>query len=366
MDVEIICEICKSKCTLIDGDYICQEGHISKYVQEMAEELNVMLISKNLRKKQEKNLFKDYDISYKTLLMHNLLFCYLAESQGIQNEKYFSYFVNFLSGDTKGVFYEFKLDWNTLAVLLYLSKREEVQKKNELIFFNSFVDEISRVCLEKRIKHFKQVLVLKKSHFLHQNTSHGLHIRTEILNKLSLKGHPISMSEHRLYKETGLPNPQNEYNKILFRKDLRLTLEYLLKYLKHLTGIFNLEVTSEMIFYFEKFVYMREFNNTVAFPEDEVCYFLFLYDPSSTTLEDKILSFLRTNSKYFRGEVQKMLYKSGCNGHSRFFSGTFFYQRYLVEKKFYSFEFYLRRLKNLLVTKKNLSLKKEYVESDMI
>lgn len=339
---------------MVDGDYICQEGHISKYVEEMADNVNLMLnASRYLRKKKkEASVFEDYDRSYKKLLMLNLLFTLYVESLGLKTEKYFSYYVNFLSGDREGVSLDLEC---SLPLLLYLTKREEC---TSLIFYSSFVSTLSKINLKERIKHFSKLLVYKKFKI---RLNRSFLMRNRLVERLSLKNHPTRLSE-----ETGLPHPLEEYNKILFRKDLGLPLEKMLEYFRHLTAFFKVSVSSEMVFYFEKFVYMREYHKGISFPEDEVCYFLFLYNQQDHSLADSIISFLGTTPHIFYKEVQQMLYRSGCNGHSRFFFGTFFYQRHLMEKRFYSFEHYLRRLKKLLKTKKNLKLKKEYVDANMV
>lgn len=391
--MEVICEICNTKCFLVDGDYICQEGHVSKYVQEMAEEAENLKVHRTLRKQKTENMFLDLGPSYKKILIYNLVFYCLAEPLGIADEKYFHYYVNFLSGDRKKVYYDIDADYTVLCVLLYLSKLEMAQKEDELIFYNTFIDELRKIKLDERNKYFKKLLLIK--HFPItglQISKHVYNFKTKraIVDTLGLEGHAINKIENKLYFETGLKNPLVEYNKLLFRNNLRCELSYMLNYFKHLTNLFCITLTSEMVFYFEKYVYMREYDKLIGLPEDEVCFFLFLFDkhnaidfdfkkayknvytakqrtiPKEESLVNILVVFLRTTVSVFHEEVQLMLFRSGCNGHSRFFMGSFFQRKFRREIQFQSIKMYLKKLKVLLKTKKNLKLKKEYVENNMI
>ncbi|EOB13587.1 hypothetical protein NBO_66g0046 [Nosema bombycis CQ1] len=371
----IVCEFCKKICFLIEGEYICEEGHISKFVKEISENTEFIRRSKVVKKKIEENVYKNYDSSYKHLLMFNLLYSCLSESLGLTNEKYFGYFINFISGDKSKVNDEIRMDYTTMVLLLYFAKREEAIINKKLIYFYDFINEIKNIEITKRIDHFKKLLVMQWHNLDKRHTNYNVYCiksRRNILECLTGSGIPLNSIEIQIYKETGFMNPLVEYNKSLFR-EFKFDLNCL--HLREISEKFCINLTKEMIFYFEKFFYIKQSEKCISIPEDDICIFLFLYNnykkiefkgENKGELIDCIITFLKTTKIKFYEEVYHFIFKSGLGDNEDLLGGRSFYKKHLHKKRFESIKFHLKKMQNLLKNKKNLKEKKEYLENGMI
>ncbi|WUR02588.1 uncharacterized protein VNE69_02113 [Vairimorpha necatrix] len=395
----ILCEICKTKFRCIDGEYICEEGHISQTKLEVADDLHFTTRSQKHITKKEASVFSKYCFTYRKLLLYTVLFKDLVSFLKCSSTKFIDLYTNFFSGDRKIVSSPIKIQFGHLIILGYLTKRTELEKNGKLYFFQEYLNEIETFDYRAKIKNIKNIFDMKK--IINQKLGITKRVggwlnKHKIMDILGTAKYPCNKKHKKIISETSLGHPLIEYNKALIRQEIGYSEDLLIKYFYKILEYFTIQLNEDLENYFKKYLSLRNLSNKMFTPEDEVSIYLFLYnehkkleidynqalknlniflknkyydeniESKETSLVDLIVLLTHTSYHHFYFLVSSTLKSREFKSTNNIFVITKTKKQYYRNIKWKAFRIYIRRIKMLLKNNINYKSKKNYIEDDRI
>lgn len=381
----IFCEICHTKFKCINGEYICQEGHISQTKLEIADDIHVS--SRSQKQKIKINLEFNYCFNYKKLLLYKLIFIEVLNYFNCSSTKYFDYLLNFYNGNRDNVDLIIDLNYTHLIILVYLTLRE---KQN--IFFIKVINQFKNFKLLDRANYYKKILNLKNC----ADAKLGLSMKKfrliniyRILKQLGEPNYFLKKYKKKIILKAYICSPLIEYNKQFFRQFVPETNEFFEKVL----FVLCIKKTEKVEKYFKKYIKLRDLNSTIFVPEEEICKYLYLFnqheklvidfkqaninlknfekkiiksseETKCNSLIDLICLFCKISESRFNKNIRETISKPAF-GSKNIFSVPCY--EYGLQNDFYYSNFcYIDKLKKILQNKMNWKIKKSYIEDDRI
>ncbi|KAK6089775.1 hypothetical protein P3W45_001277 [Vairimorpha bombi] len=397
----VLCEICKTPFRCINGEYICQEGHVSSTKVEIADDVHWSIKSQKHKVKKEKSIFSKYCLQYKSLVIASFMFDDIVSFMNCKSTKFMDYYLNFFSGDKSIVNSPIRISFGYLLILAYFTKRLEEEKKGNLLFYASFLIEFKKFDYLNRCLHYKNILDMKGT----SNIAVGVSItniywirKYKLVSILSEAKFPVNKEHARVIRETSCSHPLIEYNKAVMRQDFDSSIDFMLKYFYEVCKIYAITVTEDMIKYYKRYAELRRFSRMICIPEDEISMYLYLYcrhkaieidhkkaleninkiigntnfdtsveyEKSDITFLNLITLFTHTSEQAFIRRLQDLIMTKEFRSKNNIFIVTSnFTQHYQLLKK-ESFIHYIKLIKHLLENKMNYKIKKRYIEDDRI
>ncbi|RVD93277.1 hypothetical protein TUBRATIS_001960 [Tubulinosema ratisbonensis] len=263
-----LCNLCESEIKCVNGVFVCEEGHVQTYTQEVTEYNNVMPTRSNalvrsarVIKRNDSTQISSLHDSYKKILIFYFVYRQITPFFGLKSDLFFNLFVSLLKYEKNEVKNSDLFERETLILLVYFAKKHELEEKNELIFFNEYY----QFMLESPIFNisFKMTSIFNnlKVSEIFQNKRRGTKYIYRYLHTLNKLEKEDLNDQQRLAFDA-------IYN--LTRIDMRIYL----KYLKSILKLFEYKKESRLVFYFRKFVYFTDVVIKIYFPDLLVCIFL--------------------------------------------------------------------------------------------
>lgn len=381
----ILCEICHTSLKCVNGEYICQEGHISQTKLEIADDVHVS--TRSQKQKVKKILEFNYCRNYKKLLLYKLLFIEMLEFYDCSSSKYFDYLLNFFHGNRQKVDLNIDLNCVYLIILLYFSIRE---KRN--IFFIEVVNHFKNFKLTERAEYYQKILNLEKS----GDYNFGLLMKkyrliniNRVVKQLGEPNYYLRRKNNKYFVKSMTYSPLVEYNKQFFRQFVPEINEYFEKVL----NVLCIKKTTNLEKFFQKYIKLRDLNSSIFIPEEEICKYLFIYNQHEeleidikqaninlnkfennkiNVLEEKkcknllelICSFCKISECRFNYNIRETIANPAFSRKNIFSVPLFEYN--LQNDFYYSNYCYIDKLKNVLKNKMNWKIKKRYIDDDRI
>lgn len=196
---------------------------------------------------------------------------------------------------------------NHFVVLVYMAKRIEVEKEGGIYLFSDFKKDLKRFNPRLRLLElYKRLNILNGAwdSATAECNVYDIKVFSSYLSALvspcTFKRFSNSISKSH---PSGIITRREWDVKHNFRVVFKRDIETYKKYFKAICGHLGVEITSRIMFYFEKYVY-SSVEDTVFIPEIEFSLFIAIYfsDLDSfegSYLEDKILSYLSYNRFIF-------------------------------------------------------------------
>lgn len=307
----MICKICESEVNCIDGVFVCEEGHVQSYTQEVIEYATqpsgttTQMRGASITLKKSKRTIYTFHSSYKKILILYTIFQKSKPFFSINSDLFFSLFVSLFNYENKEVNDFGLIDKSTFFLLVYFTKKYESEKKNEIVLFNEFFhfmlefpfeENLTKVCLN-----FNKV---KNEHLFKKG-------------KITFKDiYQLICKLNELEKENLTLEQRNALNKIY--TFCQTDMKTYFKYLKSTLSDFSSSKDSKLIFYFRKFVYYTDKITKIIIPDLFIsiflCEFFILFNYKlnyKRILNDFLerMNNLKKNFIYVKGENIKILTK---------------------------------------------------------
>lgn len=397
----MLCEICKTQFKCINGEFICEEGHVSHTKLEVADDLHFSSRSQKEKTEKKSSIFSEYSFKYKTLLVHNMLFNELITYLNCSSTKFIDYYMNFFAGNRDVISSPIKMNLGYIFFLGYLTKRFELERSSNLYFYSQYVMEVEKFDYIGKTVKIKGLLDMKKI----RNKNLGIYKKPihwinkyKITDILGTSKYPVNKHHRQIYRETSLSHPLIEYHKSFFRQEFDCSENLLLKYFYKVLEIYHITPHENVLKYFKKFLLLRNLSNKMFYPEDEISMFLYIYDHYEKLEIDikialKNINLFLNNTNYNENEevdLDKVKFIDLItllthSSHSQFYkrlisvmsckeflatNNIFVVNKtkiqYYREYRWKAFRIYIDRIKRLLADKINFKIKKKYIEDDRI
>ncbi|KAM0680572.1 hypothetical protein GINT2_001260 [Glugoides intestinalis] len=313
------CEVCGTLYKKIDTLLVCENGHTIQNATMVSHE-NMIVMGKSKRiykKKTEKVRYPSTDCKLFNLVLLKLLFEEARTFFGIKEATIFRYFTEFFDFNTGKLHSSVVISKTTFSALIYMAKRVEMERSNQLYSFADFIKKFESFSIASRLLLIKNKFPV----FAPEVAMLNSFFSTTMFTILSLKTHIDELTNLYTYtkpyaftnlSETGIFEESNENAKYNIRRLFRNDLDIMTRYLKKLCETLKVDVTDDLILYFEKFTYVFD-KNTVLFPEHDITFFIVTYLASkdmfeNSDIEEHVLEFLGICKSHLIMELSHFVY----------------------------------------------------------
>lgn len=314
------CEICRTSYKKIESLLVCENGHTLENTTEVALEDGARTgKSKRIfRRKNQKVKYKSEECRLMRMVLIKLLFDEARAFLGIKESVVFKYFTEFFEFRNAKLSSTFKTSKATLAVLLYMAKRAEMEKNGEIYLLQDFSKEYKAFDLLGRLIRIKtkfpsmeqevQNFCLKTNF---NSTVCSFKSWIDDLTSLYIYIRPYTFTK---FSETGILEECTETAKYNLRRLFRNDLEIMKAYFQAVCRNLSQKLTPDLEMHFEKFIYTYD-PNTVIFPEYDFTFFIMSYLASKgsfagSEMESTIIDYLgiskETLAAMHMGFVEKL------------------------------------------------------------
>lgn len=298
------CEVCGSEYRKIDLLLICANGHTLQNTTEVAhDDIPITGRSKKIyRTKKEKIKYKDDGCKIMKMVLLRMLFDEARVFFDIKDDCIFKYFTEFFEFKNAKLDTIFDVSITTLAIIIYVSKRTELEKNGEIYLWNDFKATFNKFDTFNRLIYIKnkypsleiatnEFLLLKKILTTYITLKRWIDDFTSPYSYPKIIENTLRISDNGIYEESF------ENAKFNIRRLFRNDLEIMKIYFKTICDKLNIEISSDLEFYFDKFIYTFD-PDTVIVPEYDmpmfiVAYFSFKGNFYGSDLEFRILDHFR-------------------------------------------------------------------------
>lgn len=298
------CEICGTVYRRVDTFLICEQGHTLQNTLEVANDDSYfpLKVKKIRAKKKEKKIFKSSGCHLMRMVLMKLLFEEAREYFGLPNDNVFKYFTGFFEFRKTKLETCVEVSKNEFFVLVYLSKRIEVEKQGKPYFIKDCREDFRNFDISTR-------LLLIKNRFPSLEPPCYEFLKTSFnVSPLSIKHRVAELTDIYMYpkpysdihgSENGIFEESIEFCKHNIRRNIRNDLEMSRLYFGSICKFYNVPMVPKLRLYFEKFVYTSD-PNQVHIPEYDFTLFVASYYINKkifegTDLEAKILTEFATS-----------------------------------------------------------------------
>lgn len=303
------CEVCGCTFRRIETSLVCQNGHTLQNMTEVAHDEDAPCAKTRRIKKRRKikQFFKSSGCSLMKMILLKLLYEEAKIFFEITDDRLFKYFTGFFEFREGKLVSSIDVSKEILFVLIYASKRSELESKGEMLFFTDFILKFKNFRISNRLSLIKNrfsQLEPPCSEFKYADVTVTIRSLKKMIDILS---DPYNIS--RTFKipiknGNGVFQECIDVCKFNFRSLFRNDLELMNHYFNQLCKVLEVEITEELTFYFKKFIY--SFNNhQVILPEFDMPMFIAMFmiwkeNFENTVIEFNILNYLGVDKPSFR------------------------------------------------------------------
>lgn len=312
------CEICKSDFKKIDTLLVCANGHTIQNTTEVVHD-DVVLAgrTKRIRKtKKERRIYKGDGCKLLRMVLLKLLFEEARSFFNIKDDCMFRYYTGFFEFRNGKLDTSTEVSKPTFSMLVYLAKRIEMERNNQIYLFSDFMNEMDRFDLFTRLvliknKYPKLEVAVREIGIYKEHsgcTISSMKTRLDEFTSYYYYTRPFTFIKT---SDTGIYEECVESAKYNMRRLIRNDLEILNQYFKRFCDDLGVEITPEIDLYFQKYVYTYD-PNLIIFPEYDFVFFISIYFISrglfeNTELEANVLEFLLISKSYFINHVDSFI-----------------------------------------------------------
>ena len=305
------CEVCGCAYRKIESSLICQNGHTLQNMTEVAHDdiapsARVKRIKKN---KKTKDFYKSSGCNLMKLVLCKLVFEEAKIFFDFPEDLVFKYFTGFFEFREGKLDSSLEISKEMIFSIIYLAKRADNERKGVQLFFDDFLakfkdfDFCNRLTLIKNRFQPLEPPVTELRYSTSLNTVQSLKRKIELLTSPYRPLRPYSMTVGLVIRHTvyagSLGNgifeevvDGNKFNiRSLFKNDIPTFLPYFIQICKY----FEISITEELNFYFEKYIYTFD-NTQLILPEYDFVMFIAMFlinknEFENTEIESKILNY---------------------------------------------------------------------------
>lgn len=310
------CEICGAKYRKVDTFLICDQGHTLQNTLEVANDdgQSVPLRIRRVRiARREKKIYRSSGCHLMRMVLMRLLFDEAREHFGLPDDNVFKYFTGFFEFKKTKLETCVDVTKNEFFVLVYLSKRMEMEKEGRPYTIKECKEDFKRFDITTR-------LLLIKNRFPALEPPCYEFVKTPFnLSPATVKHRVAELTDMYMYpkpyghahgSENGIFEEGIEFCKHNIRRQIRNDLEMAWLYFKPICEFYNVPLEPKLRLYFAKFIYVSD-PGQVHIPEyDYVLFLASLYVNKKvledTDLETRILTEFVMSRKVLIKRIMKM------------------------------------------------------------
>lgn len=306
------CTYCSKPCTMNDdGIFVCEEGHIAKFTQELTDAVQGTLGKSTKQKDKTVGLseFKTYMYMF-TELYHKMKPCL-----GFESDVVFKVYLSFFDREHVELF-----NFTFIYTVLYYSLRVHRERAMDVLTVRDFDDlfpyslymhTYNKLCDKYMIKRF----MYYRRFFV---TCYNVTVKT-LADYVMFFGEVYIKSRAHGTFVPGYEENYNLENKRIFRTIVRRDKETMAKYLAKITAEMRIEVTDHMKAFFERFCDLYLIERRTFVPDIVVASFLFVYlmnVPTNLKLSEmeEALCTAETQDARFKRELEELILLNETSG----------------------------------------------------
>lgn len=310
--MEIKCNFCDKLCTDENGIFICEDGHIATYTQELTEGVQGTL-GKSKKRNAEKltglSEFKTYSYIFTELYLT------MKTYFNLKNDLVYKIYLSFIDFEQTELF-----NFTFMYAIIYYSMRVDYERRYEIL----------------TVRHFDNIFPVSLYMYTYKKLCDKYMIKRLLYNqRFKVECYKITikrLSDYirffgEVYIKTRsdtffLPGQEENYNlenKRIFRSIVRRDQVTMEKYLREIASDLKIDVTEKMMFYYKKFcdLYLNERRTFV--PDLLIISFVFIYlmnVPNSIKLDEieEHLSKNEAEDDRFKREIAEFIFLEENNG----------------------------------------------------
>jgi len=282
------CKSCGTNYHKIDTLLVCENGHTLQNTTEVTDDdlpSTMRGKSKSIhRKKKQQVVYKADGCKVMKVILMKLLFDELRSFFDIKDDILFRYFTEFFE------FKDSKLDSVidvsskvTLKILVYLAKRAEMESKGQIYLFDEFIATINAFDWNGTLEIIRRKIpaleteINTSSYRVSVNISKiGFKQWLDDLTAVYPRVNPRRPKATFRKPDTGILEKSVETAKYNMRRLIRNDLPLMKKYFEVICSDIEVEITPELEFYFEKYIYTYD-PGIVIFPDYDFAFFVMAY-----------------------------------------------------------------------------------------
>lgn len=266
------CIICNSQVDYVDGMFVCEEGHTSGHSMEIPEKEGALRStsskSKELRRKKYQAK-KSFEMKYGRIVIFTALFYESQKFFGLKTDLLLRLYVSLIKHKDKEILDDYGIiSPYGLHVLIYLTKRNELENEYEPLLANEYMRYIRFFPYKRHLSFFSEKI--RKDSL--KNNQMWIKRYTDYLSLM----YSVLFSINDISSSTDISSEQRnaiESLAMLQKNDMKIFFMYLYRILDD----FCIDMSPQLVFYFKKFVYANNLDKNMFVPEIEICLFLYEY-----------------------------------------------------------------------------------------
>lgn len=318
------CKTCGTNYRKIDTLLVCENGHTLQNTTEVVDDEVPGLMrgkSKTIsRKKKPRVIYKSDGCKMMRAILMKLLFDEFRLFLNIKSDIMFKYFTEFFEFKDSKLDTNFEMSRTALVTLTYLAKRAEMEDEGQIYMYYDFIHKFRRFDWSGTLEIIRRKIPALTSETIAATFRRGAP-RSPMIFKPWLDDLTSVYSACRSSigpfrkSDTGILEENIETAKYNMRRFFRNDVEFMRKYFDAICSELEVEMSPELIFYFEKFIYTYDPGN-IIFPDYDFPFLIMSYLISrncfaNTRVEANIFEYLRitkTNLKctYYNPFVSKL------------------------------------------------------------
>lgn len=220
-----------------------------------------------LKKKRLKK--KVFEMKYGRTVLFTAMFCESQRFFGLKTDLLLQLYISLIKHRDKEILDDYGIiSPYGLHVLIYLTKRHELESVYEPLLANEYMRYIRFFPYQRHLSLFSE----KISNNSLENSQMGIKEPADYLGLM----YNAFFSINSVSLDTDISSEQrNAIDSLaaLQKNDMKVFFMYLYQILEDCC----LEMSSQLVFYFKKFVYANSLDKTMFIPEIEICLFLYEY-----------------------------------------------------------------------------------------